>query len=221
MAIKLIDLYNSVASQAWSMFDDVEETEEFHPALLSAINKALVEIWSSYPFEFRKREKNILTQTYINRYSLPDGTIVQKNTKNGERYSVMLNRKYLEFIENPEELDYISGKPEGFFIKNNKICFYPTPDDMYEINIEYLTFAVGKDSDGKAIYGLVDEDDTIDVPVAYEQLFLNALISKSMMYVLASPTDENYAGYNIQYDKAYKLLIKAVGGRKKHRRIEF
>lgn len=222
MAITLLDLYNKVASQSWSMFDDdAQETEDFYPSLLSAINKALVEIWCSYPFDFRLREKNLVTQKYINKYSLPDGSILQKNTSVGERYSVICSRKYLEFIESPELLEFEIGKPEGFFIKNNSLCFYPAPDAMYKVKITYLTFAVGVDSENKPIYALREASDKILIPEKYEQLFINALISKSMMYVLASPSDENYSGYAIQYEKAYKLLIKAVGGRKRNRKINF
>ncbi|MCR5265113.1 MAG: hypothetical protein K6E29_00790 [Cyanobacteria bacterium RUI128] len=222
MSITLLDLYNKVASQSWSMFDnDAKETEDFDPVLLTAINKALVEIWCSYPFDFRKTQKEILTQKYINKYNLPDGSIISKNTKNGEKYSVMCSRKYLEFIEYPDELDFVTGKPEGFFIKNDKLSFYPAPDKMYKIVITYLTFAVGVDAENKQIYALRDAADKIVIPEKYEQLFVNALISKSMMYALSSPSDENYLGYNIQFEKAYKLLLNAVGGRRKSRKIIF
>ncbi len=222
MAITLLELYNKVASQPWSMFDnDAQENDDFEPSLLSAINKALVEIWCSYPFEFRLKHKQVLTQKYINRYSLPDGAILQKTTKNGESYCVTLGRKYLEFIEDPEVLEIESGKPYGFFIRGNHLCFYPMPDKMYKINIDYLTFAVGLDSEDKPIYALRDATDKIILPEKYEQLFINALISKAMMYALNSPSDENYAGYAIQFEREYKLLIKAVGGRRKNRRITF
>ena len=220
MTITLLELYNEVASQPWSMFDnDAESTDDFDAALISSINKALVEIWCSYPCEFRVKSVNILTQKFYNRYSLPNGAIVKKNTKNGEQYSVSLDNEYLEFIEYPENLEKQYGKPTGFFIKNEKLCFYPIPDKMYKINIEYATFAIGLDSQRKPIYALREDTDTIVLPDKYKQLFLNALISKSMMYALASLSDENYEGYSVQFDKAYKLLIKAVGGRKKNRRI--
>lgn len=222
MSVSLLEIYNAVASQPWSMFDnDAETTEDFEPALLSAINKALVELWCSYPFEFRLKQKQLLTQRYINKYNLPNGAILQKNTAKGEKYSVMLNKKYLEFIEDFESLEFQTGKPTGFFIKNNSLCFYPIPDDIYKINISYLTFAVGVDSDGEPIYALRDASDTISLPAKYEQIFINALVSKSMMYAISAPNDENYAGFAIQFEKAYKLLMKAVGARKKHRRITF
>ena len=222
MAITLLDLYNKTASQPWSMFDnDAVENDDFEPALISAINKALVEIWCSYPFEFRLKHKKIITQKYINKYPLPDGTILQKSTKLGERYSVILNRRYLEFVENPELLEFELGKPEGFYIKNNSLCFYPAPDDTYTVNVDYLTFSVGVDSYNKPIYALCDVDDKIVIPEKYEQLFLSTLMSKSMMYALSATSDENFSGYAIEYEKAYKLLIKSAGGRKKNRRISF
>jgi len=220
MTITLLDIYNKVAEQAWSMFDyETTETDDFEPALLSAINKALVEIWCSYPFEFRLKEKTFYTQRNINRYNLPDGSILQKTTSSGEKYSVQINRTYLDFLENPDEYEISSGKPKEFFVKNDYICFYPIPDGIYKVNIKYLTFAIGVDENDKSIYALRDATDKIIIPQKYEQLFLNALISKSMIYAIASPNDENYAGYAIQYEKAYKLLIKSVGGRRRNRKI--
>ncbi len=222
MSVSLLDLYNKVASQPWSMFDnDTQSTDDFDPALISSINKALVELWCSYPFDFRLKEKNIITQKNINKYNLPDGTILQKNTSKGERYSVILGNKYLDFIENPDELELLSGKPEGFFVKNDVICFYPIPDKIYSVKILYHSFSIGEDINGMPIYALVEDTDKIIIPDKYKQLFLNALISKIMMYSIASPADENYVGYNIQFEKAYNLLLKAVGGRKRNRKIVF
>lgn len=220
MSITLLDLYNEVASQSWSMFDNnATQTEDFEPVLLSAINKALVEIWCSYPFDFRIKNKIIFTQNHINKYTLPDGVILQKNTKNGEKYAVTLGRKYLDLLEYPEEAELCSGKPREFFVKNECLSFYPVPDDMYKINVSYLTFVIGKDSGEKPIYALRDASDVIVFPDKYNRLFCDALITKSLMYALASPSDENYAGYAIQFEKAYKLLIKAVGGRRKNKKI--
>ena len=127
----------------------------------------------------------------------------------------------VEGFDDIKDLPIIYGKPTAFYIKDNSLSFYPIPDKMYKIIIDYSTFALGKDTDKNTIFALREDTDTFEIPKKYEQLFLNALISKSMMYALASPTDENYAGYAIQYEKAYKLLIKAVGGRRKNRKIVF
>lgn len=222
MSITLLEIYNAVASQPWSMFDnDATATDDFDPSLLSSINKALVEIWCSYPFDFRTKSQTVITQKMSNKYSLPNGTILQKNTPESIEYNVVLDNKKLEFIDDIKDLPIIYGKPTAFYIKDNSLSFYPIPDKMYKIIIDYSTFALGKDTDKNTIFALREDTDTIEIPKKYEQLFLNALISKSMMYALASPTDENYAGYAIQYEKAYKLLIKAVGGRRKNRKIVF
>lgn len=222
MTLTLLDIYNKVAEQAWSMFDnETTTTDDFEPALLSAINKALCEIWGSYPFDFRLKDKNILTQRGINKYNLPDGSIISKSTTQGDKYSVRLNRSYLDYIEYPEEYEIRFGKPEGFYIDGERLKFYPIPDGIYEVKIKYLTYAVGYDSFDKPIYALRDATDRVSIPEKYEQLFLNALISKSMMYAIASPNDENYTGYAMQFEKAYKLLIKSVGGRRRNRKITY
>ena len=39
------------------------------------------------------------------------------------------------------------------------------------------------------------------------------------MYALVDINDDNYTGYNIQYEKAYKTLLKSLGIRKKVRKI--
>ena len=222
MTITLLDIYNKVAEQAWSMFDnETIDTDDFEPALLSAINKALVEIWCSYPFEFRLREKTIFTQRSINKYHLPDGVILQKMTSSGEKYSIQINRKYLDYIENPEELEICSGKPTGFFVKNESLCFYPVPDGMYKVTMRYLTFSIGYDVQDKPIYAMREATDKLVIPEKYEQLFMNALISKALMYAIASPNDENYAGYALQYETSYKLLLKSVGGRRRNRKIVY
>ena len=49
--------------------------------------------------------------------------------------------------------------------------------------------------------------------------FKNALITKSMLYAIASEQDENYSGYKEQYDRAYKILINYTSGLKKEQRV--
>ena len=80
---------------------------------------------------------------------------------------------------------------------------------------------MGYDSNDNPVYRLDKADDYIDIPEQYSQLFINALISKVMMYALVDISDDNYTGYNIQYEKAYKALIKSLGIRKKMRKINW
>ncbi len=220
MTITLLNLYNEIASQPWSMFDnDAKSVDDFDESLLSAINKSLVEIWCSYPFEFRLATKILFIQPCVHKYSLPIGTIKQKETVKGIQYKVKLNNRYLEFIEDYRDLQPKTGRPTGFFVEDDKICFYPMPDKVYRVSVDYYSLAVGYDSYDNPVYRLQKGDDYINIPEQYEQLFINALISKVMMYALVDISDDNYTGYNIQYEKAYKALIRSMGIRKKVRKI--
>ena len=222
MTITLLNLYNEIASQPWSMFDnDAKTVDDFDTSLLSAINKSLVELWCSYPFEFRLKTKTFFIQPCLEKYSLPLGTIKQKETSKGIQYSVKLSGRLLEFLEDYKDLEVEVGRPTGFFVEENKIGFYPVPDKVYRVNVDYYTLAVGYDSNDNPVYRLDKADDYIDIPEQYSQLFINALISKVMMYALVDISDDNYAGYNIQYEKAYKALIKSLGIRKKMRKINW
>lgn len=222
MTITLLDLYNEIASQPWSMFDsDAKLDDDFDKSLLSAINKSLLEIWCSYPFEFRLKTKLIFLQPNTSKYLLPIGTIKQKETTKGIEYKVKLNNKCLDFIEDGASLSYETGKPTSFYIEDDKICFYPVPDDVYNVKIDYYTLSVGFDKEDEPIYKLKTSSDYIDIPAKYEQLFLNALISKVMMYALVDINDDNYTGYNIQFEKAYNVLIRSLGIRKKTRKVSW
>ena len=98
MTLTLLDLYNTAASQEWSMYDnDAASEEEFEDSLVLALNKAITDIYSSYDFPFRERTHVILTLTGVEAYELPRGLI--KKDSNG-RYLVKLNSKFLDLIKN-------------------------------------------------------------------------------------------------------------------------
>lgn len=221
--LTLKNIYNKVAGQAWSMFDgEVEDKDEFESSLLSSIQKALTELWCSYPFPFRIKVHNIDTITGIKNYDLPNGNILQRKIDGSQRFCVrLIGGNYLEYIYDYSTLDDKQGEPNGFYVKNDKICFYPCPEKEYKVEIEYLTLEVGKNINGEPIFDLVDDDDFIDIPDKYEKIFENALITKSMVYAIASKIDENYAGYEEQFENAYKILIRYCRGLNINSRISW
>ena len=89
---------------------------------------------------------------------------------------------------------------------------YPIPDNRYLVTIDYQSLYPACDSEGNEKATLVDDEDYINIPERYEQLFKSALLPKAMYYAIASETDENYNGYKEQYEEAYKLLIKYSRG---------
>ena len=152
-------------------------------------------------------------------YSTPNGNIIKKSVSGRQVYSVRIDKTYLEFLDDYETLEDREGTPTGFYIKNDSLFLYPTPDDTYTVTIEYLTLAIGENDFGDSVYSLQNDEDTIDVPEKYENIFKNALITKSMLYAIASETDENYSGYKEQFDKAYKILISYTAGLDKEKRV--
>ena len=220
MALTFIDIYNEVAGQAWSMYDgDAESIDEMESALKSSINKALSEIWCSYPFPFRIKTFTVRTSSGVSEYSTPNGNIIKKTVSGSQVYSVRIGKKYLEYLDDYETLEDKEGTSTGFYIKNDSLFLYPAPDDTYTVTIEYLTLAIGENDFGDSVYSLQNDEDTINVPEKYENIFKNALITKSMLYAIASEQDENYSGYKEQYDKAYKILINYTSGLNKDKRV--
>ena len=220
MTLTFLDIYNEVAGQAWSMYDgDAESVDEMESALKSSINKALTEIWCSYPFPFRIKTMTIAVREGVNEYATPNGNILKKTVAGNQVYSIRIGTDYLEYLDDYETFEVKSGKPTGFYISNENIYLYPTPDNVYTVTIEYLTLAIGEDDFGSAIYSLQKEEDAINIPEKYEIIFKNVLITKSMLYAIASETDENYSGYKEQYDKAYKILLNYTSGLEKERRV--
>lgn len=224
MVLKFIDIYNRVAEQAWSMYDaEVESKDEFESGLTSSIQKALSDLWCSYPFPFRIKPYTFSTEKDIGVYDMPNGDISEISDGCNNYYDIKIkNGNYLDYITsyNLNSSDKNNtGVPKYFTIAGNKIYLTPVPDDIYKIKCNYLTLHVGKNKDGKDIFNLSQEDDYIDLETRYEDVFLNALITKSMCYAIASQIDENYSGYQSQYLSAYRNLINCVNGIKTQKRI--
>ncbi len=140
-----------------------------------------------------------------------------KKNQVGE-YCVKLGTKFLKLIEEPEKLDEKLGVPEGFYLKNDKIWFYPTPEEQAIVTIDYITLSVGENKDGEEIFTLAQDDDVVSVPMHLEELLKNAVISRTMLNSIASESDENFSAYKKQSETAYRLLVKyakGVGGEKK------
>lgn len=212
--ITFIDLYNKVTGQAWSMFDtEVESQDEFETSVTTSIQKALSALWCSYKFPFRNKSIVINTIAGQNNYNTPNGNIVEKRINNKNVYGIKIGNTFLEYEPNFEVLEPKEGKPEKFFIKNDELLLYPTPDAEYNVDVEYISIFAAKNKEGEEKATLVDADDYIDIPIKYEQLFLDCLMPLSMVYLIASDTDENYSSYyKPQYDNAYKNLIEFTRG---------
>ena len=210
MTLTFLDLYNSAASQEWSMYDnDATKTEDFEQPLIIALNKAVTEILYSFPFNFRERTHILFTVPKVNSYSTPKGLIKQDCVGD---YCVKINSRPLKLIKDTFSLEEKSGVPEGFYIRGSKIILYPTPSEKFIVTIDYLTLAVGEDKDDEEIFTLQKDSDIITVPSHLEEIFKNAVISRAMLNSISSENDENYSAYKKQSETAYKQLVKFSKG---------
>lgn len=209
MTLTLLDLYNTAATQEWSMYDsDAAGKDEFESSLVLAINKAVAEILYSYPFSFRERTHIIITVPNINSYKIPNGIIMKDEAGN---HCIKINSKSLKLLKNKPTGDKY-GIPESFYIQGDKILLYPVPMAQSIITIDYITLAIGEDKDGEEIFVLKDDTDTITVPAHLEELLKNAIIARTMLNSIASEGDENYSAYKKQSETAYRQLIKYSKG---------
>lgn len=210
MTLTFLDLYNTCASQEWSMYDnDAAKTDDFEQSLVIALNKAVTEILYSYPFSFREKSHLFFTVPNIKSYSLPSGLIVKNSEKN---YSVKINSRPLKLIKNPLILDDKRGIPEGFHIRGSKIVLYPAPNEKFIVSIDYITLAIGENNNEEEIFSLKNSDDVILIPEYLEEIFKNAVISRTMLNSIASEGDENYSAYKKQSEMAYRQLVKYSKG---------
>lgn len=214
MTLTFKDLYNQITGQAWSMFDsEVESKDDFETSVTTSIQKALTELWFDYEYEFRKKTYNIKTKINKVSYLLPNGQI--------DRNNVYYDDENINYLASTKGLETKSGEPEYFYIKNDKLCIYPTPDDVYNIEINYLSTMPARNEDEEELDNLYDDDDYINIEEKYENLFKSALLPLAMMYLIASETDENYSAYAWQYDKALKKLKRYTSAIKEERIIRW
>lgn len=202
------------------MFDgEVEAMDEFESSVTTSIQKALNSLWCSYKFPFRNKTMKFKTRSGVNQYSTPNGNIAQKILKNKKVYGVKIGKNYLEYEPDFETLEDETGTPEKFYVKNDKLFLYPTPDDSYDVEIEYWTIFAACDEDGNSKATLEVDTDYIDIDEKYESIFKAALLPLCMVYAIASDSDENHSGYQRQYEDAYKILVEFTRGIEIDKRI--
>lgn len=221
MTITFIDLYNDITGQAWSMFDgEVEDKEEFETTVTTSIQKALSMLWNTYQFPFRNKTKKFTTKNGKVDYNCPNGNIVTKTVDGKTVFAINCNRKYLEFVDDVEVLEEKTGEPKQFSIKNDKIYLYPTPDDTYTVSVDYLDMFCAIDgAEGTAKANLKEDEDYLNIPEKYEDVFRNTILPLAMTYLIASETDENYSAYWRQFQLALDVLLECTLGINKDKTI--
>ena len=78
-----------------------------------------------------------------------------------------------------------------------------------------------KDSAGNVKHNLEEMDDVLNLPndESIEDIYLHCLKLKSMVYLVADETDENYKPYEKEFLEAYNGLLKLTGVKREPRLI--
>ena len=217
MALTLLDIYNYVTGQSWSVFDtDIETQNDFDKGVLTSIQKALNVLWHSYNFSFRLKRKEIKIFEGKNIYTKPTGMI----KKNGVKLSDENKVTTLKEISEPREFILAPNKPAGFYIISDKIILDKIPDKNYTLSIDYYTSKMGINNQNEGIYNLTNFDDRLDIPTQFEDLFLKALATKSMVNAIASTQSRNFQPFVSEFIENYRTLIKQSFGTEHDKTIE-
>ena len=217
MTLTLLDIYNNVTGQSWSVFDtDVESQEEFDSGVLTSIQKALNVLWHSHNFSFRLKRKVLRISKGKNIYTKPAGMIKKNGVKLVDEERVLT----INEIDEPKEQSLTMQKPTGFYLISDKIILDKIPDKNYTLIIDYYSSKLGINSDNEGIYNLKNLDDRLDIPEQFEDLFLRALATKSMINTIASTTSRNFQPFISEFIENYRTLVIQSSGSERDNTIE-
>lgn len=190
----------------WSGQDtDPESFSVVEESVKQAIQMAHSMIWNSYEFPFKTKKDTITALATVKAYEKPTGQLINLWLSGGTLY--LANTTDFDFLDNT------LGEPKQWYInEDNQLCLYPIPDKDYDVNVKYQTLMMARDSNGNPKYNLELENDVLNIPQELEDLYLQCLTSLSVVNFLQDNTDENYAPYQLVYEKNYQNLLREVRG---------
>lgn len=170
---------------------------------LNGLNRAIRVLWNSKEWNFRreiiKQKIDSVNSTYI---FMPNALIAQ----NG----ITIDNNALKYDKKIPFYEKKVGKPEFYFIdRNDKIRFYPEPDNEYEVTLETFDMCSISDVEGNKKTYFTAADDTVNVPKRLEDLFVDCLNYFCNEILNGDPTDEEYQEHLLRHSEVYKLLERA------------
>lgn len=169
---------------------------------LNGLNRAIRVLWNSKEWNFRREiiKQNIDDEnTFI---AMPNATIAQKG--------ITIDNVALEYDKNIPFYNETSGKPTKYYVDNtDKIRFYPTPDNEYQVTLETFNMCPILDGEGNKKTKFDAADDVINVSDRLADLFVDCLSYFCNEVLNGDPTDEEYQEHVLRTSEVYKLLEKA------------
>lgn len=203
MTITLKQVYEEVTTQAWSIFDsDISTLEDDDAGVISTIKKALSELWNAYKYSFKLKSKTVTLNKENNNINKPVGQIkkIFLVDEDGEETEIKCSGN--------DKITADIGTPKEYFIKYNKIYIRPMPLESCNIKIDYYSRFPVLSKNGTPQYNFIELTDYIDIREEYEDLFLRALITRTMA-IYPHPNNLINTTYQKQAITAYKALVEA------------
>ena len=203
MTLTLKYIYEEVTTQAWSIFDsDISALEDDDAGVISTIKKALNELWNAYDYSFKLKTKNYTISNENNSFSKPIGKIA----------NIYLVDEYgaeTEIVNGSNGLVTKQvGTPEEYFIKYNKVFITPIPEGECTIKVDYFNRYPVLSENDDVQFNFKELTDYIDIREEYEDLFLNALITRTMA-IYPHPNQLINQTYREQAETAFQALVEA------------
>lgn len=210
-----LEITQQIAKQPWSIEDPdittIKTLLEDSPKLINATQKANSFIFRTYDFSFKCRAKIINTIQGQRLYDAPQGNIKEVFCQG--------NTQELTYDPYLYKLREYEGRPAKYTLDcvdtENKLILHPTPDAVYNLTARYDTLKTAKrivDNAYQEIDNLELDDDVLNVPEQYEDMYLQALYAKTMVYLIEDNTDENYVPYETSFQEALNVLLKNSSG---------
>ena len=152
-------------------------------------------------WKFREREKLIYATDGVNKYSLPEGYILYiRPDDDTNRPPLLYNmeHKYLPLTA--------TGTPIYYWIYEDKIILYPTPDkqnDGQVYKVRYLTDKYAVDENGCEKETLENATDEPIIPEGYRSLLVYGVVSDFR----ASSGDPKSVFYRRKYNALYNKML--------------
>lgn len=199
-------IVKDVANLKWSTVVLEESFAEVEENVKLAVKQANSFIFGLRDFPFRIKKGGVVTDKNV--FNAPDGNISKVWVENSGRYLEPLGTNDGDVLD-----ANVKGVPTHYWIDYGDngavVHLYPTPDKSYNILYRYATNLKARDMNGIEKYNLEELTDVVNLPndSALEDLYMQCLYNKTMVYLIADAQDENYVPYEKQFEEAYRNLL--------------
>lgn len=213
------DIIKDVSNLRWSIVDpDPSSFVEVQKAVKLAIAQANSYIWSLNDFPFRIKKDVRKVQKDQSALMAPKGDIIEVWLAGQNSYLKQTDVREADFFSLEEK-----GRPFCFWIEfgdnGAEIHLYPKPRQSCYLCIRYADNHKARSAQGNLKFNLEEMDDVLNLPEdkTIEDLYLHCLYTKSMEYLIADSSDENYQPYQKEFLEAYRNLLRLTALRIKPR----